>query len=394
MAYRKREWHLNRGIMVIDDHTWGRTAKGEHRGKREKPSTESRKRNNHRKKVERCLKQLRHYFKKDDYFVTMVYGREERPADLEEAKRDRKTVYEFLKKEYARRGETLRWICNIECGSKGAWHMHWVLNRIQDTDILMRRAWEKLSRKGSINYKLLYEQDGNMSKLAEYMAKDQGSTARAKEQGGCKSVLMASDLSASRNMPIPEPKVREIRRSETWHKIRIPDGWYLDFNSYFEGLNPYSGYRYRQYWLLPLEEKENMYRTHVYIAVSSTAPKNTAREWAYMLECEGHDTKKEGRGEITATYHRANLAALLEALSQFKENAEITIHCEDEYVLTMMETRLPHWAAAGYRNTRGGEVKDRDLWELIWQKARYHKINTAAGRHQYIDALREKLVSA
>ena len=253
--YRKREWHLKRGIKVIDDHTWEAHPKGMRRGKREKASSEAKKRTNHMKKVDRCLKQLRHYFKPDDYFVTMVYAVEERPSNLEDAKRDRKKIYEYLKAEYRKRGEEFRWICNIECGQKGAWHMHWVINRIQDTDVLIRRAWERVSRKGSINNRLLYK-EGEFAKLAEYITKDPDSTARAKRSGGSKGVLAQSDVSSSRNMPIPEPKTKIVKRSNTWgKKIRVPEGWYLDIESYYEGENPYTGYKYRTYWLLPLEEQ-------------------------------------------------------------------------------------------------------------------------------------------
>lgn len=254
--YRKRTWNLRRGRKVVDDHTGSRRRKGEKRGKREKPSTEAKKALNHKRVTEKCLMRLREYFKPDDYFVTMMYGKDERPANMEEAKKDRKAIYEYLKREYKKRGEELRWICNIECGQKGAWHLHWIINRIPDTDLILRQAWERIARRGSLNIKLLHEQDGNFSKLAEYICKDPDSTARAKDAGGAKAVLRESDMSCSRNMPIPEPEVKEIRRSDTWGTVRVPEGFYLDKDSYYEGINPFTGYRYREYWLLPLGEQK------------------------------------------------------------------------------------------------------------------------------------------
>lgn len=124
---------------------------------------------------------------------------------------------------------------NIECGSRGAWHIHLLVNRIADIDIHLRELWTK----GSVKMQLLYP-DGEFRKLTAYITKTPETDSRLKE----------SHYSASRNMPLPDPEVKVYRKWKTWGKIRIPAGWYLDKETLQEGINPITGYPYRRYTLI------------------------------------------------------------------------------------------------------------------------------------------------
>ena len=105
--------------------------------------------------------------------------------------------------------------------------------------MIIAAAWKH----GKVQNQLIHEK-GEFRGLAAYITKTPKTDPRLKE----------SNYSASRNLPIPEPEKKEYLRWKTWGKVRIPKGWYLDLESYYEGIN-IMGYRYRTYTLLRIERK-------------------------------------------------------------------------------------------------------------------------------------------
>ena len=134
---------------------------------------------------------------------------------------------------------------NIEVGTKGAWHIHIIVNRIPDTDIILREAWEH----GKVVSQLLYEK-GEFAELAAYITKTPKTDPKLRE----------SSYSTSKNLPLKEPEEKVYRHWKTFHKIRIPEGYYLDKESYHEGINPVTGYKYRTYTLLEIRKKDTAKR--------------------------------------------------------------------------------------------------------------------------------------
>ena len=118
-------------------------APGEKRAKKKKATPEEVEQVNQWTRERKARHRLRMYFKVNDYFFTLTYPKEERPSDMKQAKQDFKEFYLFCKKEYKKRGQELRWIRNIECTPSGNWHVHVVLNRIQDTDLIIAAAPNK-----------------------------------------------------------------------------------------------------------------------------------------------------------------------------------------------------------------------------------------------------------
>ena len=236
MAYRKKIYRFENAIEVEEYHSARYGAPGQSRQKRRKATPEQIEKINRRNKEKRCRHRLRSYFDVNDLFVTVTYEKDKRPSDMGEAKEHFREFIRILRREYARRGETLRWIRNIEVGSRGAWHIHMVVNRIQDADLIIRKAWDK----GRAVYQLLYER-GEFRSLAAYLTKDPKTDIRLRE----------ASYSTSRNMPLKEPEIREYHRMKTWkEEPKVPDGYYLDRETLHEGVNPVTGYRYRTYTLL------------------------------------------------------------------------------------------------------------------------------------------------
>ena len=234
MAYEKKKWTFPRSIEIEENHSGRYGAPGEKRDARRRPSPEEVQRINRMNKTKRCRRKLRAYFEPGDIYVTLTYRKEKRPETMEGAKEDWRKLRRALAKEYKKQGVPFCWIRNIECGTRGAWHIHLAMKRIQDADKVLTRAWQH----GKAVWQVMTA-DGDFRKLAEYLTKTPET-----DKG-----LIAADYDASRNMPIKAPRRTVIRWQHTWKAVRIPEGWRLDEESVEEGVN-IAGYRYRHYTLL------------------------------------------------------------------------------------------------------------------------------------------------
>lgn len=235
MAYKKKTYRFINAIEVEEYHTGRYGAPGQKRLKRAKPTPEQIERRNQYNREKLTRRKLRAHFRTNDYFTDLTYRQDARPPDMEAAKDHFKKFIREVRKEYKKRGHELKWIRNIEVGTKNGWHIHIVLNRIPDTDLILSRAWAW----GKVVNELLYEK-GEFSRLAAYITKTPKTDPRLRE----------SSYSASRNLPIPEPQEKVYLSWKHWKKIRIPAGYYLDQDSLREGINPVTGYQYRIYSLL------------------------------------------------------------------------------------------------------------------------------------------------
>ena len=130
----------------------------EHRSKKKREKEESNQRRHGESKPVHQERKARHrlrtYFYKNDYFSCLTYKVEERPPDMKAAKKDWSDALNIIRREYKKRGEQLFWMRNIEVRTKGAWHIHLIINRIPDTDVILKKAWTK----GKVVNQLLYEQ--------------------------------------------------------------------------------------------------------------------------------------------------------------------------------------------------------------------------------------------
>lgn len=238
MAYIDKRYYLKNVIEVEEYHTARYGAPGEKRGKKKKPTPEQIERQNQYNKEKVARRKLREHFEVNDYFTCLTYEREARPPDMQTAVKQFASFIRKLRTAYRKRGHELKWIRNIEVGTKGAWHIHLIVNRIPDTDVLLASFWQH----GKVYNELMY-QKGDFRELAAYITKTPKTDKRLKE----------SNYSTSKNLPLPEP-VKKIRlRWRTWGKVRIPRGYYLEPDSLVEGENPKTGYHYRHYTLIRLD---------------------------------------------------------------------------------------------------------------------------------------------
>ena len=254
MAVKRKTYNLCRGdiIEVEEFHDGNYGAPGKERKKKKKPTTEQMQRVNAHNKFKRCRLRLLQYFDHGDCFATWTYEEKNRPPSMEHALKDFQEAIRYVRKEYKKRGKPLLWIRNIERGTKGAWHIHLIVNEIGETASILQHAWKHGGtytseiRKNS----KIYAED--FSKLASYITKDEYSREKKKDGTPGKPRLKEANYGTSRNMPLPEPTEDKLIR---WKKeAQVKKGYYI--LSSYEGINPVTGFKYRRYTMMRLFGKE------------------------------------------------------------------------------------------------------------------------------------------
>lgn len=241
-TYRFRK---NEVIEVEEFHDGLYGAPGKRRKEKRTPTTEQMRRANALEKARRCRRKLLEYFQSGDVFATWTYRVDERPGDMQGALTDFRRAIRIVRREYKKRNRELFWIRNIERGTKGAWHIHLVINQIGDTEAILQQAWQKGGTYVcDIRKSRYYSED--FSDLANYITKDEHTVEKKKDGNSGKPRLSESSYSTSRNMPLPPPKVDTLVH---WKKEARPKKGYRIIGL-FEGVNPVTGFLYRRYTMV------------------------------------------------------------------------------------------------------------------------------------------------
>lgn len=216
-------------------------APGEKREKRKKPTPEDIERQNQTNRKNRIRRWIKeNFFPKEDYWLTFTYKKGKR-TKIGEVKKDFKLLIRWIKREYKKQGYICKWIVRYEIGSKGAGHIHLILNRIPDADIILTELWEQIPDSGHIDMQLLRSK-GDYDALADYIAK--------KTEG-----TQYTAYSRSRNLITPEPRIKEIEKLYMLEEPKPEKGYYIDRDSLVMGKNPVTGHRYQHFTMLPLKER-------------------------------------------------------------------------------------------------------------------------------------------
>lgn len=251
----KRKKYILRYGKVIDveeyhDGRYG--ARGKPREEKRKLTPEQMQKVNETNKAKLCQRRLLHYFRPGDCFATWTYKPENRPPDMERALEDFKKAIRIVRAAYKKRGRELFWIRNIERGTKGAWHIHLIVNEIGDTASILMKAWKH----GGVWFTEIKESKyyaEDFAELASYMTKSERTVTYKEDGTPEKPRLSESSYSTSRNMPLPEPKEDKLLY---WKKeVKPKKGYYI--SNLVEGINPVTGYKYRHYTMLRLKGEED-----------------------------------------------------------------------------------------------------------------------------------------
>ena len=223
------------GLLIeVDEYRDGRYgARGEKRKEKKKPTPEQMRRQNQFNRTRRLRRMMRANFQENDLYWTLTFKKERRPRDMLEAKDIWTKLQREIRKICKKQGVSFKWVVRIERGSKGAIHIHLVMNAI-DKPSKIRKLWEDYGR---AHLEYMYE-EGGFADLAAYMTKPEEKDEEVY-------------YSHSRNLPIPKPLIEMVRMSlSDRDDIEVPEGYYLDKSSLIEGYNPVTGYPYRHYTLV------------------------------------------------------------------------------------------------------------------------------------------------
>ena len=247
MATTRKTTRLRGGdILSVEEYHDGRYgAPGMPRQKKKKPTKEDMQKVNAMNKARLCQHRLLQYFTEGDYFVTLTYRADARPPDMKTALKHWTNFIRKMRRKYKKRDAPLFWIRNIERGTRGAWHIHLVINRIPDTANILEESWTYggiyLTQIKKSKY---YSED--FEELASYLTK--GAYTREKKADGTLAAprIRESSYGTSQNMPLPEPKKKPLVR---WPKdVKPKKGYYI--SRIYEGINPVTGYKYRRYTMI------------------------------------------------------------------------------------------------------------------------------------------------
>ena len=243
--YEQLTWHFPESNEVSIIYAGNYGAKGEKRSPRKKPTPEQLKKQNQKNKENKVRRKIKLNFNENDLWITLKYPAGER-KNLQELNRDYSNFIKKLRRRYQKRGAELKWICRKEIGKNGGLHIHLLINRIQDADILVTECWP-----GRTWHTNIYE-SGGYRKLAEYIVKQpdeevmkQLSLFPEEEQ----DQLIAYSCSRNLAEPVPEKKTysRRTVRKMLEEGPKPTPGYEIDKNSIVQGVNPFTGMSYLHY---------------------------------------------------------------------------------------------------------------------------------------------------
>lgn len=248
MATKRKLYSFREGevLEVEEYHDGNYGAPGQGRAKKKKPTPEQVHQINQLNKAKRCRHRILQYFRKTDYLICWNYKEEERPPDMQSALKDWQKAIRIVKREYKKRGHELRWIRNIEKGTRGGWHIHVLVNAIPGGADILKNAWTH----GGMHLEHMIDSKRytpDASQLGSYLTKDETFQEVKKDGTKAKPKVAESNYRASRNMPLKPPKEDKLVR---WKKtVKPKKGYYII--SFHESKTPV-GTRYRRYTMVRL----------------------------------------------------------------------------------------------------------------------------------------------
>lgn len=252
MAVKRKTYRFRKDDVIdVEEYHDGRYgAKGKERAEKKKPTKEDMQKVNKLNKERRARQKLLAYFSTGDLLVTLTYDPRKRPADMKEALDHFQKIIRKLRSYHRKKGYELFWIRNIERGTRGAWHIHIIINRVEGAADLLIDTWE-YGHVDAVQIKNSKFYDEDFTKLANYITKDENTREVKKDGTLAKPKIKEASYNTSRNMPLPDPDVDKLVR---WKKEPKPKkGYYIA--KIHEGINPVTGYKYRRYTMIRLNRR-------------------------------------------------------------------------------------------------------------------------------------------
>jgi ribonuclease HI len=96
--------------------------------------------------------------------------------------------------------------------------------------------------------------------------------------------------------------------------------------------------------------------------------------WGAILMFKGA-TKELSGYESPTTNQRMELCGAIGALQALSEPCQVKLHSDSAYLINAFQQGwLSNWLRTGWRNSKGDDVANRDLWEELLSLSRVHHV--------------------
>lgn len=95
--------------------------------------------------------------------------------------------------------------------------------------------------------------------------------------------------------------------------------------------------------------------------------------WGVVLVYKGKVKELSGHEDVT-TNNRMELTAAVKALEALRRPCRVALHTDSQYLQKGITDWMRRWKRNGWR-TRGGAVKNQDLWQRIDDLTNIHDVN-------------------
>lgn len=96
--------------------------------------------------------------------------------------------------------------------------------------------------------------------------------------------------------------------------------------------------------------------------------------WGAVLRWRGHEKELSG-GEPETTNNRMELMAAVAALEALKRPARVALTTDSVYLRDGITKWIHGWRRNGWKTAGKKAVKNRDLWERLWEATARHEID-------------------
>lgn len=97
--------------------------------------------------------------------------------------------------------------------------------------------------------------------------------------------------------------------------------------------------------------------------------------WGAVIHHHKSDTKLEVHGGlIETTNNQMELTAAIRGLAELKRSCRVELITDSKYLKNGITRWVPKWRTTGWINSEGKPVKNRELWEELWELEQEHTI--------------------
>ncbi len=96
--------------------------------------------------------------------------------------------------------------------------------------------------------------------------------------------------------------------------------------------------------------------------------------WGVILSYRDRDKELNGYNPET-TNNRMELTAAIEGLRALNRTCDIDLYTDSKYVIQGINGWIENWKTNGWKTAAKKPVKNADLWQLLHQQDKNHRVN-------------------